>query len=186
MSLAGYLKSASDALTLIRARDPRAWPIAEALAVRDRDACLNVVLERIKRGPIPAFTPILETERDLVEVFGSPDESPKRILFLHKPQRQPQSALTDWWRELRAGTRTVHDSDALKRAAGEELKAREHARAVACTECRQARGRWYGDRWICETCAVPPVALAVAPVPAMRAVARGKPWRERIEDALAR
>jgi hypothetical protein len=69
MTPADELKSATDALLLMRQRDARAWPIAEVLATMWRDGCLKRLLK--VRGPDAVFVPI--TEADLLELFGQPE-----------------------------------------------------------------------------------------------------------------
>ncbi len=66
MTRADELKSATDALTLIRQRDARAWPIAEVLAQMWQEGCLRRLLK--VRGPAPVFVPV--TEAELRELFG--------------------------------------------------------------------------------------------------------------------
>jgi hypothetical protein len=72
---ADELKSATDAVLLIRQRDARAWPIAEVLATMWRDGCLKRLLNSTEYR---AWTPVLETEADLHEVFGSPADADRR------------------------------------------------------------------------------------------------------------
>lgn len=47
------LRAAGNALALIRTRDPRAWPIAEALAADDVERCLTAVIDELASVPVP-------------------------------------------------------------------------------------------------------------------------------------
>jgi len=96
----GYLKSATDALNGIRARDPRFWPVAEALAEADVRRCLESVLRG--RGPASVFVP--RTEAELEEIFGPPDETPNRVLILHKSKQAPSQGRA-LLRRMAKGTR---------------------------------------------------------------------------------
>lgn len=91
------LKSATDALLLIRQRDQRAWPIALVLATMWRDGCLKRLLNSMEPK---TWTPVLETEQELEEVFGKPQ--PSRFLMVERGGANPNARASDWRLSLRA------------------------------------------------------------------------------------
>ena len=77
---AGELRDARIALLWIQHRDERAWHVAEVLATMWRDHALLRLLDTVapRRPAVPAFTPTLRTDQELIDVFGNPDEVDRR------------------------------------------------------------------------------------------------------------
>jgi hypothetical protein len=82
---ASELKSATDAVLLIRQRNERAWPIALMLATMWRNRCVKRLLDAEEYR---SHTPVLATEADLEEVFGKPPVW--RGLLLERGGKAPQ------------------------------------------------------------------------------------------------
>lgn len=138
--LAGELRDATNAVTLIERRDDRAWPVAEVLVTMWRDGCLRRLVTSM--APDEVFTPT--TDGDLVELFGEP------VTGFEQPNAAPNAvrevgALAAWHGELRRGVggqradqpatwrssyrdHTGEWTDPLRAAAAREAEGREFDR----------------------------------------------------------